>query len=64
MTYKEVTERIEGLDKSLIMITDGISIKYSSKISLKYKGVRILDLTRPQFEKLKKLGYTWERVIY
>jgi len=63
MTYKEVIERIEGLDKSLILMTDGISKNYS-KISLKYKGVRILDLTRPQFEKLKKLGYSWDRVVH
>jgi hypothetical protein len=63
MTYEEVIRRIDGLDKSLILITNGISKNYS-KISLKYKGIRILDLTRPQFEKLKKLGYDWEIVFY
>lgn len=62
MTYKEIIKRIEGLDKSKILITDGISKKYS-KISLKYKGVRMLDLTRSQFNKLKKLGYSYEVVI-
>jgi hypothetical protein len=63
MTYKEVIDKIEGLDKSLILITDGFTKNYS-KISLKYKGRRILDLTRQQFEKLKKLGYDWETVVY
>jgi hypothetical protein len=63
MTYKEVIGRIDGLDKSSVLITDSISKNYS-KISLKYKGIRILDLTRSQFEKLKKLGYDWEIVFY
>lgn len=62
MTYKEIIKKIEGLDKSKILITDGISKKYS-KISLKYKGVRMLDLTRSQFNKLKELGYSYEVVI-
>lgn len=63
MKYDEVIKRIEGIDKSEIIIVDGVSKNYS-KISLKHKGVRILDLTRPQFEKLKKLGYKWEMVVY
>jgi hypothetical protein len=62
MTYEEVIRRIDGLDKSLVLITDSISKNYS-KISLKYKGIRILDLTRPQFENLKKLGYDWEIIL-
>jgi hypothetical protein len=63
MKYEEVLDRIKNLDKSEIIMTDGFTKSYS-KISLKYQGVRIMDLTRPQFEKLKKLGYEWEVVVY
>lgn len=63
MKYEEVLDRIKNLDKSEIIMIDGFTKSYS-KIILKYKGVRIMDLTRPQFEKLKKLGYEWEVVAY
>ena len=62
MKYTEVLERIKDLDKSEIIINDYF-IKDYSKISLLYKGVRILDLRRPQMEKLKKLGYEVDRVV-
>ena len=63
MRYSEVLDRIKNLDKSEIKIIDARSRTYSC-ISLSYKNVRILDLTRLQFEKLKKLGYHCECVIY
>jgi hypothetical protein len=63
MKYSEIIDRIKNLDKSEIKIVDGRGKTYS-KISLLYKNVRILDLTRPQFEKLKKLEYNCETIMY
>ena len=61
MKFQEVLNRIENLDKSDILIKDYISKDYS-KISLTYKNKRILDLRQPQFEKLKKLGYNYQKI--
>jgi hypothetical protein len=63
MTYKEVLDRIDGLDKNEIIIYDNHSERYSA-ISLHYKGVRILDLRRPQMKKLKELGYEVEVRVF
>ena len=62
MKYNEILERIEGLDKDEIIIYDNYSRNYSS-ITLHYKGVRILDLRRPQMKKLQELGYEVERRV-
>jgi hypothetical protein len=64
MKLNEVLSRIESLDESKIIISDIIISKRYNKISLFYNGVRILDLSRPQFEKLKKMGYKHETFIY
>ena len=62
MKYNEILDRIENLDKSKIIITDFSSDGFS-QIALKYNGVRILDLRRPQMKKLKELGYKIETVV-
>jgi len=62
MTYQEVLDRIKDLDKSKIEIVDFHS-KGFSQIALKYDGVRLFDLRRPQMKKLEDLGYNVERVV-
>ena len=63
MTYKDILKRIEGLDKEDVIIYDNHSERYSS-INLHHKGVRVLDLRRPQMEKLKELGYDIEMRVF
>lgn len=62
MKYIEVLERIKDLDKSEIVINDYFTKGYC-KISLLHKGIRILDLRRPQMEKLRKLGYEINKIV-
>lgn len=67
MRYKEVLERLEGYDKRNIIIKNQILVGKMEKYSVFVKGgqydIRVFDINKSQFNKLKDLGYEWDVTI-